>query len=60
MMATDERLASTAYDLCIEVREAVFQFLSDEDLVAELRRRCPGYIDDQYRQAVAQGMLNSR
>lgn len=56
----DSLLTSAAYDLCVEVRDAIGQLANDQGLIDELRRRCPGYTDEQYRGAVAQGMFNSR
>lgn len=67
MMA--ERLAEAGYKLALEVREGRWDHISDPNekppkayvpLIDELRRRCPGYRDEDYSRALADGLFNSR
>lgn len=64
-----ERLAEAGYKLALEVREGSWDHVSDPNakppkayapLIAELKRRCPGYLDDEYGRALADGLFNSR
>jgi hypothetical protein len=61
----DDRLSSAAYDLCLEMRDDprwsdAINRVNDTAAIAELRTRCPGYTDDEYGRAIAQGMMASR
>jgi len=63
--AMDDRLLSAAYDLCLEMRDDpgwhdAMNRVADIEAIAELRRRCPGYSDEEYDCAIATGMMNSR
>lgn len=64
-----EQLAEAGYKLALEVREGRWDDISDPNekpatayvpLISELRRRCPGYRDDEYSRALADGLFNSR
>ena len=64
-----ERLAEAGYKLAVEVREGRWDHISSPNekpatayppLISELRRCCPGYRDDEYSRALADGMFNSR
>jgi hypothetical protein len=65
----EERLAEAGYKLALEVREGRWDHVSNPNdkpatayvpLISELRRRCPGYCDDEYSRAIADGLFNSR
>jgi len=61
----NDRLLSAAYDLCVEMREsprweAALNRVGDTEGLEELRRRCPGYTEQEYVQAIANGMMASR
>jgi len=64
-----ERLAEAGYKLGLEVRDGLWDHISSPNerpatayvpLIAELRIRCPGYRDDEYSRAIADGLFNSR
>jgi hypothetical protein len=64
-----ERLAEAGYKLALEVREGRWDHISSPNekpavayppLIGELRLRCPGYRDDEYSRAIADGLFNSR
>lgn len=68
-MTTLERLTQAGYDFAVEIREGRWDHLSAPDelpaigrpaLVAELRRRCPGFTNAQYDHAIAAGLFDSR
>jgi len=61
--------AEAGYRLALEVRGRRRDHVSDPSerppqayapLIDELRRRCPGYRDDEYSRALADGLFNSR
>jgi hypothetical protein len=63
----EENLAEQSYALAEEIRAGkwnktpgVERPASSPDILRELRRRCPGFTDEQYAQAIAKGLLNSR
>ena len=61
----DDRLLSAAYDLALEMRsdprwKEAMNRVGDTEGAAELRRRCPGYRDDEYARALADGFRDSR
>jgi hypothetical protein len=67
MMA--KRLAEEGYKLALEFREGRRDHVSSSNekpaaayvpLISELKRRCPGYHDDDYSRAIADGLFNSR
>ena len=61
-------LGSTAYTLCEEVRDGVWdaalppngQPSANAAVIGELRRRCPGHSQEEYERAIAQGMSATR
>jgi len=60
-----DRLAAAAYDLCLEMRDdprwhEAMNRVGDSEAATELRARCPGYSDEEYARAIAQGMMASR
>jgi hypothetical protein len=64
-----ERLAEAGYKLALEVRDGRWDHISNPNerpatayvpLINELRRRCPGYGEDEYSRAIADGLFNSR
>lgn len=64
-----ERLAEAGYKLALEVREGLWDHISSPKekpsmayppLISELKRRCPGYCDDDYSRALSDGLFNSR
>jgi hypothetical protein len=62
-------LDAEAYAIAEEVREGKWdhalrlvpngQPAASEDVISELRRRCPGYSKEQYQEAIAKGMKDS-
>ena len=68
-MTNTEKLMQAGYDFAIEIRDGKWNHVSDPNalpavgrvgLVAELRRRCLGFTDSQYSQAIGNGLFNSR
>ena len=63
-------LASSAYDLCIEVRDGLWdealkrvrngQPAACPEVIEALQTRCPGHPRGDYERAIASGMQNSR
>jgi uncharacterized protein CbrC (UPF0167 family) len=68
-MESGKSLDECAYELCAEVWDGVWddaldkvanqQPAASDDMIAELRRRCPGYTRKQYQDAIAKGMHDS-
>jgi hypothetical protein len=61
----NDRLSTAAYNLCIEMRddprwEAANNRPGNREGLEELRRRCPGFTDDEYARAMSQGLMASR
>ena len=61
----DDRLLSAAYDFALEMRgnprwRDAMDRVGDTEGAAELRKRCPGYSDEQYSRALAKGFFESR
>ncbi len=61
----DDRLISAAYDLALEMRDDpgwhdAMNRVRDQEGTGELRRRCPGYSEEEYGRALADGFKNSR
>jgi len=61
----DDHLSSAAYDFCLEMRDNprwddAMNRIRDSEGISELRARCPGYSDEDYARAIAQGMSASR
>ena len=68
-MANMEKLMQISFDFAVEIRDGKWNHVSDPNelpavgrsgLVAELRRRCPGFTDAQYNEAIGNGLFNSR
>jgi hypothetical protein len=69
-MQMSSDIDAAAYDLCLEVRDHKWdralskapngQPAACNEVIEELRRRCPGYTKEQYQRAIAQGMFDSR
>jgi hypothetical protein len=64
-----ERLAEAGYKLALEVRDGRWDHVSNPNekpaaafvpLICELRKRCPGYREDEYSRAISDGLFNSR
>jgi hypothetical protein len=63
-------LDGSAYDLAEEVRAGKWRHVahiaqglpatSCREILAELRRRCPGYTEEQYRAAISEALMASR
>lgn len=60
-------LGEEGYRLALEIRDGKWDHVDKTDrasgvlaLISELRRRCPGFTDDQYSQAIANGLSASR
>lgn len=62
-------LYTAAYRLADEIRDGKWKHVSDlskkpvpqcDELIRELERRCPGYADCVYREAMAKGIQDSR
>ena len=61
----DDRLLSAAYTLAEEMRDdprwrEAMNRVGDTEGAAELRKRCPGYPDEEYGRALAKGFFASR
>jgi hypothetical protein len=65
----DSKLSQAGYDLALDIRDGKWRHVEDlqvkpasasSELLNELRRRVPGHSDQQYAQALADGLFNSR
>ena len=65
----DSKLSQAGYDLALEIRDGKWSHVEDlrakpasasNELLDELRRRVQGQTDQQYAQALADGLFNSR
>jgi hypothetical protein len=66
-MKTEKDLLRSAYDVADRYRDGFWPEWGDKGwkdawkfLIDELRRRCPGFTDQQYGQALNQGFSDSR
>ena len=66
-MKTEQDLNACGYDVADEYRAGLWPELSDKEwkdvwkfLISELRRRCPGFKDEQYGKALDEGFRDSR
>jgi len=62
-----ENLQEQAYRLAEEIRDRKWDALpgidrpaASAEIIAELRRRCPGFTTEEYARAIADGLFDSR
>jgi hypothetical protein len=69
MVQEDKKLAIEAYHLAEEIRDGRWRHIADlsskpapycVELTDELQKRCPGFSLPDYRQALADGLFESR
>jgi hypothetical protein len=68
-MTKDSELSNAAYQLAEEIRDGLWQHVKAlltkpvpdcKEIIDELAKRCPGRSQEEYRQAIARGMFESR
>jgi len=68
-MKLDRALENAGYAVADEIRDGKWAHAKGihdcpavrcEEILAEMRRRCPGYTDDEYASALGQGFFDSR
>jgi len=67
--AQSQEVVNAAYGLAEEIRDGRWRHVFDPssqsesncpELIQELQRRCPGYVEAAYKRALADGMLATR
>jgi hypothetical protein len=63
------QLAQIGYEFACEIREGKWDHLANPNLklvdayprlIPELQNRCPGFLKEEYANAIAEGLKNSR
>lgn len=68
-MKNKKKISEIAYQLADEIRDGKWSHISElnlkpaldcKEIIDELRKRCPGYTNKEYKRAISTGLFESR